>query len=230
MQINVTYDQSISSLPTGFVTAVNYVVNYFDGLFTNNCTINIDVGYGECAGSSWGGALGESSANYDFVNYNSVVSALLAQNAPGSSTLPATSPLVRQPYNPSCRSDRIGAVFSRQRSLRICRLQQYGSVGLHDGDTVSGSILFNWHDRARVYGGNGPGIVACPTTILLHAMDLFRYSSPGVRDLTAGGSGSTAYFSVDGGVTNLGTWNNNPNNGDLGDWISRAWERRCQRL
>ena len=49
-------------------------------------------------------------------------------------------------------------------------------------------------------------------------MDLYRYTSPGVRDLTAGGSGSTAYFSINNGATNLGTWNNNPSNGDLGDW------------
>ena len=35
---------------------------------------------------------------------------------------------------------------------------------------------------------------------------------------TAGGSGSTAYFSINNGATNLGTWNNNPSNGDLGDW------------
>ena len=49
-------------------------------------------------------------------------------------------------------------------------------------------------------------------------MDLFRYSSAGQRDLNTGGRGSTAYFSIDGGNTNLGTWNNNPNNGDLGDW------------
>ena len=49
-------------------------------------------------------------------------------------------------------------------------------------------------------------------------MDLYRYSAPGVRDTAAGGSGSTAYFSINNGVTNLGTWNNNPSNGDLGDW------------
>ena len=53
MQINVTFDQAISSLPTGFVSAVNYVVNYFDSLFTNNVTININVGYGEVAGAPW---------------------------------------------------------------------------------------------------------------------------------------------------------------------------------
>ena len=54
-------------------------------------------------------------------------------------------------------------------------------------------------------------------------MDLYRYSAPGVRSVATGGSGSTAYFSVDNGVTNLGTWNNNPNNGDLGDWYGSPY-------
>ena len=49
-------------------------------------------------------------------------------------------------------------------------------------------------------------------------IDLFRYSAPGDRDLTTGGAGSTAYFSIDNGNTNLGTWNNNPGSGDLADW------------
>ena len=64
MQINVSFDQSASSLPTGFVAAINYVVNYFDSLFTNNVTISIDVGYGEIAGQTLGSnALGESKSN-----------------------------------------------------------------------------------------------------------------------------------------------------------------------
>ena len=49
-------------------------------------------------------------------------------------------------------------------------------------------------------------------------MDLYRYSAPGVHSVATGGSGSTAYFSIDNGTTNLATWNNNPSNGDLGDW------------
>ena len=49
-------------------------------------------------------------------------------------------------------------------------------------------------------------------------MDLFRYSSPGVRDVATGGNGSTAYFSINNGSTDLGSWNNQISNGDLGDW------------
>jgi hypothetical protein len=42
MQINVIYDQSQGSLPSGFVAAVNYVVNYFDTTFTS--PVNVDLG------------------------------------------------------------------------------------------------------------------------------------------------------------------------------------------
>jgi hypothetical protein len=51
-------------------------------------------------------------------------------------------------------------------------------------------------------------------------IDLFRFSAPGVRELkpSSNGSNTTGYFSIDGGVHNLGTWNNVSSNGDLGDW------------
>ena len=45
-------------------------------------------------------------------------------------------------------------------------------------------------------------------------LDLFHYSASGVRDF----SGTTAaYFSINGGVTDLNTFNTNPS-GDFGDW------------
>jgi hypothetical protein len=50
MNLKVMFDQSVSTLPVSFVAAVNYVVNYFDSLFTENVTINIDLGYGEIDG------------------------------------------------------------------------------------------------------------------------------------------------------------------------------------
>jgi hypothetical protein len=66
MNLNVPSDQSVGSLPPGFVAAVNYVVNYFDNLFTNNVTVNIDLGCGEIASQSLAvGALGESETYAD---------------------------------------------------------------------------------------------------------------------------------------------------------------------
>jgi hypothetical protein len=45
MNINLIYDQSTNSAPQAFFTAMTTVVNYFDNLFTNNVTVNINVGW-----------------------------------------------------------------------------------------------------------------------------------------------------------------------------------------
>src|SRR5664279_776566 len=109
MQLNVSFDQATSNLPTGFVSAVNYVVNYFDNLFTNNCTINICVGYGEVDGQTLGsGALGESITNFAGASYSNLRSALVAENAPGSSTLPSTSPLAGSPVLAQAEAKALG--------------------------------------------------------------------------------------------------------------------------
>ena len=81
--------------PNGFVAAVDYVTNYFDSLFTNPVTIHIDVGYGEIDGAPLARTdLGESEVPvYVQESYGSVVSALQSEGAPGSSTLPGSSPL-----------------------------------------------------------------------------------------------------------------------------------------
>jgi PEP-CTERM motif len=54
------------------------------------------------------------------------------------------------------------------------------------------------------------------------AADLFRYSAPGVHSYLSTANGTTAYFSTDGGVTDIAKYNNAPNGGDYGDWDSAA--------
>src|ERR1700722_6044233 len=94
MDLDVNFDQPPSSLPSGFVAAVDYVVSYFDSLFTNNVTVTINVGFGEIAGQALSaGALGESEqAAVSSVSYSAVRNALIAEGTAGSATLPATSP------------------------------------------------------------------------------------------------------------------------------------------
>ena len=207
------------------MSAVNYVVNYFDSLFTNNVTITIDVGYGEVGGSILpSNALGASmGANYVTPSYSSVRNALIAQNASGSSTLPTTSPFSGTVYIPSAEAKALG-VMANNSSLD-------GYVGFSNAvswdyttatPTASQYYLIGTieHEITEIMGrisliDNAPSFYS--------VMDLFRYSAANVRDLTSGGSGSTAYFSINNGVTNLGTWNNNPNNGDLGDWYGSPY-------
>jgi len=50
----------------------------------------------------------------------------------------------------------------------------------------------------------------------LRPQDLFSWSSPGHRNISTSG---TRYFSINGGVSNIVNFNQNPD-GDLGDWLS----------
>jgi hypothetical protein len=85
------------------------------------------------------------------------------------------------------------------------------SVAAHEIDEVLG------------IGGNGSTLYqpratvpALPTDI--SGLDLFRYSAPGVRSFTYDPT-ATAYFSVDGGKTNLVSFNQAGAGGsDFGDW------------
>ena len=219
MQIDVTYAQSLSSLPSGFVTDINYVVNYLDSLFPNNVTVNIEVSY-QNLGS---GILGESQAS-QYVNesYSAVRSGLQAEGAPGAAALPASSPLPTSTL-----------------SMSIAEAQALGlaaSSGIQDGE-VFFTNQYQWsYSQTATPGANQYyfiGVVEHEITEVMgrvsldgddgySPMDLYRYSAPGVRDTTTGGSGSTAYFSLDNGSTNLGTWNNQPSNGDLGDWYPQG--------
>src|ERR1017187_10189798 len=222
MQINVSFDQATSILPTGFVSAVNYAVNYFDSLFTNNCTINICVGYGEVGGSALGsGALGSSITNYFSTTYSALKKALVAENAPGSSTLPSTSPLAGIPFLSQAEAKALGLTSVTSTD---------GYVGF--SNTVAGDYTTAAPSASQYYL---IGTIEHEITEVMgrqslldyqpnfySAMDLYRYTSSGARDLTTGGSGSLAYFSIDGGHTLLKSWNNNPNNGDLGDWYGQG--------
>ena len=219
MNINVSFDQNTARLPNGFVAAVDYVVSNFDSLFTNPVTINIKVGYGEIDGAPLArGDLGESEVpRYARESYGSVVSVLQSEGAPGSSTLPATSPLSGNlTINPAeaqalglrtaVSTSFVGFSSTANFSYAVNSTPpsgQYYFVGIVEHEITE--------DMGRISLIGGQPYRYSP-------MDLFRYSSPGARDYATGGSGSTAYFSINNGSTDLGSWNNNPRNGDLGDW------------
>ena len=47
MNLNISYDSNtLNNAPAAFFNAVNYVSNLFDSLFTNNVTVNVEIGYG----------------------------------------------------------------------------------------------------------------------------------------------------------------------------------------
>ena len=234
--INVTYDQSQSSLPAGFVAAVNYVVSYYESVFTDPITINIDVGYGEIDGQPLGsGALGESETYLDnSYSYSQVVAALKASATSSAqqaayASLPTTSPLSGGTLWLSTAQEKgLGLASANDPSVD-------GFVGFSSiypfsysptATPASNQYYFVGvveHEISEVMGRASFLGDAIGNTTSYSLMDLFRYSAPGVRDLTAipPAPYNGAYFSVNNGTTNLDNWNTNPN-GDLGDWARTA--------
>ena len=224
---NITYDSSVSSAPAGFTTAITDVVNYYKSVFHDPITININVGWGEVAGQSLAsGALGASETNLGVFSYSQVKAALAADaksadDGTAVASLPASDPTS-------------GGSF-------VLATAEAKALGLGAGATVDGYVGFSSsvnytfdpnnravsgaydfigvaeHEISEVMGRIA--LLGTPLGGLSHtysALDLFRYSSPGVRQLTAG---KTAYFSLDGGNTDLNNFNTLSGE-DTGDWAS----------
>jgi hypothetical protein len=96
MQLNISYDaNTLATAPSGFFGAVNYVVSLFDATFINNAVVNIEVGYGNFPkDNSPVNPLGESEqSSAVFAPYSQARQILANEGAPGSNTLPLSSPL-----------------------------------------------------------------------------------------------------------------------------------------
>ena len=226
--INISWDSSVSSAPTGFTTAVTNAVQYLEAQFRDPVTINIDVGYGEVGGSALGtGALGSSEWYLNSVGYSQLVSALSADattsaDASAVASLPTTSPVngtfwtttaqakalgLASPTNPA-----VDGYVGFSSSLPFTYADTNGvASGTYDFNAVALHEISEVMGRALLTGGT---IGSTQGSYSLY--DLFHYSAPGVRDF----SGSTAgYFSADSGATDLAAFNTVAG-GDAGDWSS----------
>src|SRR5581483_6494272 len=93
LDIVTTYESDVANAPSGFRACVNAACQYLDALLTDPITVRIQVGYGTIDGQPLSsGALGESSASFQFGNYGLTATALQRKGAPGSSSLPAAAP------------------------------------------------------------------------------------------------------------------------------------------
>jgi hypothetical protein len=92
-------------------------------------------------------------------------------------------------------------------------LVDFYSVVEHETDEVLGTVSCIGTLGGAPYDQCNPGSTdASPA-------DLFRYSAAGVRSFLDTADGTSAYFSNDGGVTDIADYNNSPNGEDYGDWL-----------
>jgi len=228
--INVTYDASCASAPSGFTADVAAAIQYFESHFSNPITLNIDVGYGECAGTTLGSStLGETNYNYTGpYTYSQVKNALVANATTGNdttaiATLPSTDPTNGGTFYLSTAESKALGLMSGS-SLdgyvgfsSVANMFDYNnSDGVNAGQyDFMGTLM---HEISEVLGRvtyDGQNFTGAPD---FSPLDLFHYSAPGAFDF----SGTTpGYFSINGGQTNLNNFNTNTG-GDFGDWASSA--------
>ena len=226
LAINITWDSSVASAPSGFQTAVLNAAHFIEANYTDPVTININVGYGEVGGTALGSnALGSSLTSLASVSYSTLYNALkahatTASDATAVASLPTSAPV----------SGGFAVTTAQAKALGLSSATGTatdGSIGFSStsaftyNDTngvASGTYDFNAvavHELTEVMGrilltGNTLGT----TTNYYDPLDLFHYSAPGIRDFSASTPG---YFSIDSGTTSLQTFNTQ-SGGDAGDW------------
>jgi Ca2+-binding RTX toxin-like protein len=210
--INISYDTSVATAPSGFRTAVDAAVTYLESIFTNPITLNIAVGYGESAGLTIStDTLGQSLSTGVDIPF-----AQLAAVLPG---LPGIDPTARSLFHVTDAEARALGLAGDGAALD-------GSIGISavsnftfdpNNRSVPGqydAISVIEHELTEVMGRRSQ--LGLPTFFRQSPyapLDMFRYAAPGQRLLTTG----SGYFSTD-GVT-MQTQFNDPANGvDGGDW------------
>ncbi len=216
MRINFLYDPSAQSVPAGFKSALAAAADYLGRLVLDPITVTIEVGYGEDAGLSLGGALGIGGpASGENLTYSQVKDALAAHatsaaDATALDTLPRGDPVSRGSYFVAAATAKAWGLLPADGA------EIDGSVGF------SSSAAFNYDPNNRAIAGQYD-FLGTALHELTHAlgrisdaapMALFQYSAPGVLALT---SGQPAYFSIDGGATDLGNFDVTS---DDADWAS----------
>ena len=233
LTVNLTFDSTFTSSfganAAQAEAAVNYAAQQFQTLFSDPVQINITV-----SGVADTSVFGQSSSSLiGYYNYTQIRTALIADKK-GSNDVSAVASLpVNDPTAANGASDFV-ATRAEGKALGLIASDSTkdGSIKFGAGYSwafdpanraVSGQYDFIGvveHEisevmgRQGITGGNhgngGPNF---------DPLDLFRYTAAGVRGASNNGAG--VYFSINGGVTNLITYNNAASNGlDTADWAS----------
>jgi autotransporter-associated beta strand protein len=223
--INPTYDATVTSNvnSAAIQNAFNYACLQFKNMFSDPINININV----VAGTS---GLGQSStAIVGTTTYTAMRSLMLADassadDATATASLPVLSPLpggslivysraqgkalsliTNDLVNDGTYTFNATQPFTFDPANRqVPGTFDFIAVSEHEISEIMGRIAiegFNFFGQADYIPG-----------------DLFRFTGAGVRKTTATGSG--VYLSIDSGATNLKTYNQSGNGGDIGDWAS----------
>ncbi len=234
MDIVLDYDTSANSAPSGFKTAMQFAANYLDSLILNPITVTIDVGYGEVDGESlnFGTDLGAAVPNTDLVSYSQVKSALAAD----ATTSAAQTAAANLPSSDPTGGVGITVAYAQEQAWGLLPANDGevdGYVGFGAESNGPGGVTYDFNTGGSVPQGEYyfVGIAEHELTHVLGrisdigygyagnggtdtVLDLFQYTVKGdiapVTDRM-----ESSYFSINGGATDLGTFDDTS---DPGDW------------
>ncbi len=237
MTIVGRFDSSITSLANAATVEADFnaVARDYASSFSNPAAVNINVSWGSVAGQSLpSNAVGASvDSLYGYFTYAQVRSDLASFSArnPGDTAL-ATAVKSMSTVAPTGPSRYVIPSSEAKALGLISPTQSYvdGSIGFagatagYDFDPTNGVTAGAYdfeavagHEIAEVLGRIGGISSAAPAWRT--PFDLERYNAPGVLDY---GYNDAAYFSINGGVTDLKNFNNSSAGGDRSDWATVA--------
>ncbi len=208
MQINISYDLSVSNAPLGFTSMVNQAVQFLDQNFANPITVNIQLGWGEIGGAPLpfdvtgeGGPLAGKTYTYAQVKAALAGNISSAADAMAVANLPATDPTGGGTFFIGGAEEKALGLIAANASITDGNVGFRGNVGV---GVIEHELT---HAMGRVaYMGDPANFSE------FSVLDLFRYTAPGVL---APSAAYGAYFSIDGGKTAINTFDSTS---DPGDW------------
>jgi hypothetical protein len=231
MNFNVTYDSSVTGQSQAFQNlfhgAVNAALQFYTQAFTNNITVNITFAWA----SLGQGAVAENSYYYSTYSYATIVNALKATQRSTDDITAYTTLPAADPTGSSGNDFMLTATQARLLGLPFGTTPFDDYVWLNSDFGTSG-YTFDPNNRAvsgkfdaigaleheiseGVFGRVGNDGLAVNGVSLYTPLDLFRYTSAGVRDFSPG---HNDFFSIDGQHLLTEFNNHNQFGGDVSDW------------
>ncbi len=226
MKIVATYDSTAATAPTGFKTAVQSAIAFFESTFSDNITINITFNW-----KNLFGGIAQSETSFGSYDYNTVVSALKAKAVSNDDyTVLARLPKI-DPLSVLNSSANYNVSTAEAKALGLSNnTTSDGTVTLGSGNSYS----FDPNKRAVIGSIDAIGVLEHEISEVMSRslgsdgayfktiLGLCRYSSPGI--LNASSSYKNSYFSIDG--KNM-LFEMGEAGGDLADWGSSVKGDAC---
>ena len=233
--INVTYGTGANLVPAAAQTAFNSIISTYESIFTGtNVTVNLDVNFGNTG-------LGESETFYSSFSYaswrtamsnNATANSANTYNVAAAASLPVSDPLLGGSDHGSGNVD-LNTANARGLGLSAnvaldSTLTFSNTSNTFEYTGVPASNLYDFMDVATHELDEALGVnssltglndnSAIPSNTDFGGEDYFRYSAVATRSITTSPS-AVAYFSYNGGTTNVAQFNQENNDGDRNDWV-----------